>query len=141
MTYPASPTPGCYGPNAHMTIGEIEGFGLFLTTPQKSSGECEISVSGRKFLTIEPVGGPPVCRSTTTMSHAIIYLIFLRFYFASSLPQDSGGRQWWRNGDPTVEVEPKHRGGEKNKNCSFGAWQALLGPTLFFFENIFRISH
>ena len=23
MTYPASPTPGCHGPNAHMTIGEM----------------------------------------------------------------------------------------------------------------------
>ena len=42
MTYPASLTPGCHGPNAHMTIGKIEGFGLFLTTPQKSSGECEL---------------------------------------------------------------------------------------------------
>ena len=39
------------------------------------------------------------------------YLInFPWIYSASSLLQGSGGGQWWRNGGPTVEVEPKHRG-------------------------------
>ena len=49
----------------------------------------------------------------------------------------SGGRQWWRNGGPTVEVEPKHRGGKKIKIVRLGCL-ALLGPTFVFRENIFK---
>ena len=72
------------------------------------------------------------------MSHAIIYLIFHGFHSASSLLQGSGGRQWWRNGGPTVEVEPKHRGGEKNKSRSFGV-PGTAGTNFCFRENIRNI--
>ena len=46
---------------------------------------------GGNYGGIEPLGGRPVCRSTITMNHAIIYLIFP--IFPGRLSPAVG--QWW----------------------------------------------
>ena len=70
------------------------------------------------------------------------YLINFRMDFTQRHPYYRAvvgvrSRQWWRNGGPTVEVEPKHRGGEKIKIVRLGCL-ALLGPTFVCRENIFK---
>ena len=71
------------------------------------------------------------------------YLINFRMDFTQRHPYYRAvvgvrSRQWWRNGGPTVEVEPKHQGGEKNKNRSFGV-PGTAGTNFLFYGTAYCV--
>ena len=84
---------------------------------------------------LEPLGGRPVCRSTITMNHAIIYLIFdfprTSVPYCRAVVGNSGGttgiQRWKLN--PNIGV------GKKKKNFHLFAWAA--GINFVFFVKIF----